>query len=213
VRRANGDLPGFRNWENDEHVADLARVWNVEPSAIPHYAPSTHAMQIFRYAEQGSVKMLWICGTNPAVSLPELGRIRAILGREGLFTVVQDLFPTETAQWADVVLPAATWGEKTGCFTNADRTVHLSDKAVDPPGQARPDLDIFLDSQSLGRELFDHGVGPAHLPQGLRMACGDQVEQRLVLRGLGALPEHLPVEGVAGGGQVQVAQFVQESSV
>ncbi|MFF6984687.1 molybdopterin oxidoreductase family protein [Streptomyces sp. NPDC008343] len=142
---ANGDLPGFRNWENDSHVADLARVWNVEPSRIPHYAPPTPAMQIFRYAEQGSIQMLWISGTNPAVSLPELPRIRGILGQERLFTIVQDLYLTETAQLADVVLPAATWGEKTGTFTNADRTVHLSDKAVDPPGDARPDLDILLD--------------------------------------------------------------------
>jgi anaerobic selenocysteine-containing dehydrogenase len=142
---ADGDLPGFRNWENNAHVADLAKVWNVEPSAIPHYAPPTHAMQMFRYAEQGSIRMLWISGTNPAVSLPELSRIRSILTQERLFVVVQDLFLTETAQLADVVLPAATWGEKTGTFTNADRTVHLSEKAVDPPGEARPDLDIFLD--------------------------------------------------------------------
>jgi anaerobic selenocysteine-containing dehydrogenase len=102
-------------------------------------------MQMFRYAEQGSLKLLWISGTNPAVSLPELSRIRSILRREELFVVVQDIFLTETAQLADVVLPAATWGEKTGTFTNADRTVHLSQKAVDPPGEARPDLDIFLD--------------------------------------------------------------------
>ncbi|APU42653.1 MULTISPECIES: molybdopterin oxidoreductase family protein [unclassified Streptomyces] len=142
---ADGDLPGFRNWENDAHVADLAKVWNVDPATIPHYAPPTHAMQMFRYAEQGSLRMLWISGTNPAVSLPELSRIRSVLTRERLFTVVQDLFLTETAQLADVVLPAATWGEKTGTFTNADRTVHLSDKAVEPPGEAKPDLDIFLD--------------------------------------------------------------------
>ncbi|MFC8370903.1 molybdopterin oxidoreductase family protein [Streptomyces sp. NPDC057239] len=142
---ANGDLPGFRNWQNDQHVADLAKVWNVEPKQIPHYAPPTHAMQMFRYAEQGSIRMLWISGTNPAVSLPELSRIRSILSQERLFVVVQDLFLTETAQLADVVLPAATWGEKTGTFTNADRTVHLSEKAVDPPGEAKPDLDIFLD--------------------------------------------------------------------
>jgi anaerobic selenocysteine-containing dehydrogenase len=58
---------------------------------------------------------------------------------------VQDLFLTETAALADVVLPAATWGEKTGAFTNADRTVHLSDNAVDPPREARSDLDVFLD--------------------------------------------------------------------
>ncbi|MFI2780446.1 molybdopterin oxidoreductase family protein [Streptomyces sp. ALB3] len=142
---ANGDLPGFRNWQNDAHVAELAEVWNVEPGSIPHYAPPTHALQMFRYAEQGSIRMLWVSGTNPAVSLPELARVRSILAQERLFVVVQDLFLTETAQLADVVLPAATWGEKTGTFTNADRTVHLSDKAVDPPGRARPDLDIFLD--------------------------------------------------------------------
>ncbi|MFC9065249.1 molybdopterin oxidoreductase family protein [Streptomyces harbinensis] len=142
---ANGDLPGFRNWQNDRHVADLAAVWNVEPTTIPHYAPPTHAMQMFRYAEQGSIRMLWISGTNPAVSLPELARVRSILTQRRLFVVVQDLFLTETAQLADVVLPAATWGEKTGTFTNADRTVHLSDRAVPPPGDARSDLDIFLD--------------------------------------------------------------------
>ncbi|HEX4390315.1 MAG TPA: molybdopterin-dependent oxidoreductase, partial [Mycobacterium sp.] len=142
---ANGDLPGFRNWENPEHINQLAALWNVDKLQIPHYGPPTHAMQIFRYAEQGSLMFLWISGTNPAVSLPELGRIRSILEQERLFVVVQDIFLTETAQLADVVLPAATWGEKTGIFTNADRTVHLSEKAVEPPGAARPDLDIFLD--------------------------------------------------------------------
>jgi anaerobic selenocysteine-containing dehydrogenase len=142
---ADGDLPGFRNWENDEHIAQLAKIWNVDELEIPHYGPPTHAMQMFRYAEQGSLKFLWISGTNPAVSLPELRRIRDILASSGLFVVVQDIFLTETALLADVVLPAATWGEKTGTFTNADRTVHLSEKAVDPPGDAKPDLDIFLD--------------------------------------------------------------------
>jgi anaerobic selenocysteine-containing dehydrogenase len=93
----------------------------------------------------GSIQFLWISATNPAVSLPELERIRSILSDERLFVVVQDLFLTETAELADVVLPAATWGEKTGTFTNADRTVHLSEKAVEPPGEAKADLDIFLD--------------------------------------------------------------------
>ncbi len=142
---ADGDLPGSRNWANPEHVGQLAELWNLEVSKIPHYAPPTHAMEIFRQCEKGTIKLLWISGTNPAVSLPELHRIRAILGRENLFVVVQDLFLTETAALADIVLPAATQGEKTGCFTNADRTVHLSEKAIEPPGEARPDLDIFLD--------------------------------------------------------------------
>ena len=141
----NGDLPGFRNWQNDAHVEDLARIWNVDPLAIPHYSEPTHAMQIFRFAEEGTINFLWIQCTNPAVSLPELRRIRSILEQERLFVVVQDIYLTETAQLADAVLPAATWGEKTGTFTNADRTVHLSEKAIEPPGEAKADLDIFLD--------------------------------------------------------------------
>jgi anaerobic selenocysteine-containing dehydrogenase len=145
---ADGDLPGFRNWENPAHIAELAALWDVDPMTIPHWAPPTHAMQIFRYAEQGSIEFLWISATNPAVSMPELPRIRTILAKPDLFLVVQDLYLTETAQVADVVLPAAGWGEKTGTFTNANRTVHLSDKAVDPPGEARSDLAIFLDYAS-----------------------------------------------------------------
>jgi anaerobic selenocysteine-containing dehydrogenase len=142
---ADGDMAGFRNWSNDEHVEDLARVWNLDPMQIPHYSPPTHLMQMMRYVEDGSIRFLYVSGTNPAVSLPELARIRAILAQDRLFLVVQDIFLSETAQLADVVLPAAAWGEKTGTFTNVDRTVHLSEKAVDPPGEARPDLDIFVD--------------------------------------------------------------------
>ncbi|AGL16274.1 molybdopterin oxidoreductase family protein [Actinoplanes sp. N902-109] len=141
---ADGDLTGFRNWDNEQHVRELAKLWNVDPLTIPHWAPPTNAMQIFGYAEEGSIGLLWISATNPAVSMPESARIRRILGGDQCFVVVQDLFLTETAQLADVVLPAAGWGEKTGTFTNVNRTVHLSEKAVDPPGEAKSDLDIFL---------------------------------------------------------------------
>ena len=141
----NGDLPGFRNWQNEAHVAELAQLWNVEPLQIPHWGPPTHAMEIFRYAEQGSIEFLWVSGTNPAVSLPELRRIRSILAKDSLFLVVSDAFLSETARLADVVLPAALWGEKTGTFTNTDRTVHLSEQAVSAPGEARSDMEMFLD--------------------------------------------------------------------
>jgi anaerobic selenocysteine-containing dehydrogenase len=141
----NGDLPGFRNWQNDAHVAELAALWNVETLQIPHWGPPTHAMEIFRYAELGSIEFLWVIGTNPAVSLPELRRIRSILAQDRLFLVVSDAYLTETTEYADVVLPAAIWGEKTGTFTNADRTVHLSEQAVEPPGEARPDMEMFID--------------------------------------------------------------------
>ena len=159
---ADGDLAGFRNWENPRHVAELAELWDVDVDQIPHWAPPTHAMQIFRYAEQGSIRFLWINATNPVVSMPDAARIRRILQSEDLFVIVQELYLTETARYADVVLPAAGWGEKQGTFTNVNRTVHLSDKAVEPPGEARSDLDIFLDYSrrmdfrtNSGRPLLD----------------------------------------------------------
>jgi anaerobic selenocysteine-containing dehydrogenase len=95
---ANGDIPAFLNWQNLAHIQQLARQWNVDPMVIPHWYRHTHAMQIFRYCEQGEIKLLWISGTNPAVSLPELPRIRSILEQERLFVVVQDGFLTETAR-------------------------------------------------------------------------------------------------------------------
>ncbi len=94
---ADGDLAAFRNWANDGHIEDLARVWNIDPMQIPHYTALTHLMQMMRYVEDGSIRFLYVSGTNPAVSLPELARIRSLLAQDRLFLVVQDLFLTETA--------------------------------------------------------------------------------------------------------------------
>ncbi|KAL2015210.1 hypothetical protein VTK56DRAFT_6062 [Thermocarpiscus australiensis] len=141
----DGEFPAFRNHQNPNHMADLARLWNIDPIQVPHWNEPTHVQNLLNYIEDGSIKMFWISGTNPLVSLPNLPRIRDLLTQPGLFVVCQDIYMTETAAIADVVLPAAQWGEKTGTFTNADRTVHISHKAVDPPGEAKADLDIFLD--------------------------------------------------------------------
>ncbi|TID07278.1 Nitrate reductase [Colletotrichum higginsianum] len=141
----DGEFPGFRNHMNPVHMQELADLWNIDPVRVPHWNEPTHVQNLLSYIENGSVRMMWISGTNPLVSLPNLPRVRRLLTDPGLFVVCQDIFMTETAAIADVVLPAAQWGEKTGCFTNVDRTVHLSHKAVEPPGEARSDLDIFLD--------------------------------------------------------------------
>ena len=140
-----GDLPGFRNFDNPHHIEALAKLWNVDPATLPNWAPPTHALQIFDHVQAGSIRVLWIIGTNPAVSFPDLNRLRADLREQGVFVIVQDAFMTETAKMADIVLPAAIWGEKTGCSTNVNRVVHLNHKAIDPPGEARADIDIFLD--------------------------------------------------------------------
>ncbi|KAL4756825.1 molybdopterin oxidoreductase family protein [Aspergillus foveolatus] len=141
----DGEFPGFRNHQNPNHIRDIARVWNINYEQVPHWSEPTHIMNMLNYIESGSIEMFWVSGTNPLVSLPHLYRVRQLLTKPDLFVVVQDLFLTETAAIADVVLPAAQWAEKTGCFTNVDRTMHLSRKAVDPPGEAKADLDIFLD--------------------------------------------------------------------
>ncbi|KAL2138667.1 hypothetical protein VTI28DRAFT_6390 [Corynascus sepedonium] len=141
----DGEFPGFRNHQNPKHMQQLAELWNIDPIQVPHWNEPTHVQNLLNYIEDGSVRMFWISGTNPLVSLPDLPRVRRLLTQPGLFVVCQDIYMNETASIADVVLPVAQWGEKTGCFTNADRTVHISHKAVEPPGECKSDLDIFLD--------------------------------------------------------------------
>src|SRR4029079_12449431 len=106
TRETGGDaeLPFCRNWQNPDHVERLAKLWNVDALAIPHWHLHSHVSEIFRHAELGSVKFLWVVCTNPAVSLPELHKVRRTLGKPDLFVVVQDAFLTETARLADVVL-------------------------------------------------------------------------------------------------------------
>jgi ferredoxin-nitrate reductase len=141
----DGEFPGFRNQENPNHMQDLADLWNIDYHVLPHWNEPTHIENMLKYIKAGTIEMFWISGTNPLVSLPNLPLVREALTKESLFVIVQDIFPTETTAIADVVLPGAAQGEKTGCFTNVDRTVHLSHQAQHPPGEAKSDFDIFVD--------------------------------------------------------------------
>ncbi|KAL6230647.1 hypothetical protein BDW75DRAFT_244609 [Aspergillus navahoensis] len=123
----DGEYAGFRNHQNPNHMREIAKIWNINYEQVPHWNEPTHIMNMLNYIESGSIEMLWVSGTNPLVSLPHLDRVRELLTKPELFLIVQDLFLTETAAVADVLLPAA----------------HR--KAVDPPGEAKADLDIFLD--------------------------------------------------------------------
>ena len=93
-------------------MQDLADNWNIDVAKLPHFNLPTHISQMLSYLENGSMAMFWISGTNPAVSLTNLARIRTLLTREDVFVVAQDIFPNETTDLADVILPAAMWGEK-----------------------------------------------------------------------------------------------------
>ena len=141
----DGEYPAFRNYNNPTHMQELADLWNIDYHQLPHWSQPTHVENMLTFIERGTLQMFWISGTNPLVSLPNLPRSRRLLTKPDLFVVVQDIFLTETAAIADVVLPASQWAEKTGCFTNVDRTVHLSHKAIDPPGECKSDMDIFIE--------------------------------------------------------------------
>ena len=125
-------------------------------------------VEIINAAYDGKIRGMYIMGENPAMSDPDVEHARAGMAKlEHL--VVQDIFLTETAYLADVVLPATAWPEKTGTVTNTDRMVQLGRKAVEPPGEAREDLWIIVrarpsawgwtGSTSTRKEVFDEMRG------------------------------------------------------
>ena len=137
-------MPGYRKFENPVHRAELAALWKMPVDRIPD-ARGLAYPDIIEAALDKRIRALWIIATNPLVSFPNLGVLTQAL--EGLeFLVVQDGFhPTPTTEFADLVLPAAIWGEKEGTYTNSERRVSKANRACDPPGEARSDFDIFLD--------------------------------------------------------------------
>lgn len=141
-------LPGYRMVGESEHRREVEEAWDLEPGSIPD-TPGLPAIKMFQSMQERKTPLAWIVATNPAVSMPDLAHAkRALLHTD--FLVVQDAYPTETTAYADLVLPAAQWGEKCGTMTNSERLVSLVEKVVEPPGEARPDWEIFAD---VGRRL------------------------------------------------------------
>ena len=136
-------MPGYRKFDNPEDRAELAALWSIDESRLPLKRGWAYP-DIIEGAVSGKIRALWIIATNPLVSFPNQDVLRHALGNLD-FLVVQDGYhPTPTTELADLVLPAAIWGEKEGTFTNSERRVSKVNKAVAPPGQARPDFEIFL---------------------------------------------------------------------
>lgn len=137
-------LPGYRSVTNPEHRQQVERFWQLEPGSI-NPQPGRTAWDMITGLELDQVQLLWVVATNPAVSLPNLRRVQAAL-KKSPFTIYQDAYyPTETADYAHVLLPAAQWGEKTGTMTNSERVVTLCSAFRQPPGEARPDWEIFAE--------------------------------------------------------------------
>ena len=143
-------LPGFQPIEDAGVRARFERAWNV---AVPA-EPGLHLSGMFEAMEHGELRSLYVIGENPAQSEADQKRARRLL--EGLdHLVVQDIFRTRTADMADVVLPAsATWAEAEGTVTSSERRVQRVRKALDPPGEARDDIEIVYElARRLGHEL------------------------------------------------------------
>ena len=136
-------LPAYRKFENEREREDVAAIWRIDPERLPR-ARGLAYPDIIEAAVTGRIKALWFVATNPAVSFPNYDLLAQAL-RTTEFVVVQDgFFPTPTSDFADLVLPAAIWGEKEGTYTNSERRVSKVNAFAQPPGEARRDFDIFL---------------------------------------------------------------------
>ena len=152
--------PGYIPVADDANRRRMARLWGLEPEALSA-APGLTTVEIMHAAHTGEIKGLYIMGENPMVTDPDLNHTRAAIGNLE-FLVVQDIFPTETTQLADVVLPAFAFAEKDGTFVNSDRRVLRVRPAVASPGDARDDSAILIDlAKRMGRSIGDYASAAA----------------------------------------------------
>src|SRR5438445_4525073 len=128
-------LAAHMSFANAADVDRVRRFWNAPRMAT---RPGFKAVELFDAVLDGRVKALWILSTNPAVSMPRAERVRSALGACP-FVAVSDCWPTDTTAFADVILPAAAWGQKDGTVTNSEHCISRQRAFLPPPGEARPD--------------------------------------------------------------------------
>jgi len=149
-------MPGYRKYDSIKDRTELASLWNISPDELPEKRGRAYP-DIIDGILDGSIRGLWIIGTNPVVSFPDRHRLeKAIASLD--FLVVQDGFhPTPSSKFAHLILPAGMWGEKDGSYTNSERRASRVRAGTNPPGLAKTDFDIFLtiaDSLGIREKLF-----------------------------------------------------------
>lgn len=144
-------LSAHRDLANPVHRQEVADLWGIE--SVPE-KPGLSAVELFEAARKGQIKALWIACTNPAHSMPNQAAIREALERCE-FVVLQEIYAnTETARYADLLLPASGWAEKEGTVTNSERRITHIRPAIPSPGEARSDWRIARDfARVLGEKL------------------------------------------------------------
>jgi len=145
--------PGYQKVVEGEMAEKMMTAWGCGDLTC---RPGLTVIEMMNAADAGDIKGMYIMGENPMVSDPDIKHVKK--GLENLdFLVVQDIFLTETAELADVVLPATSWAEKDGTFTSTERRVQYIRKAVDAPGEARSDWSIICDiAKKMGSDLFNY---------------------------------------------------------
>jgi formate dehydrogenase major subunit/formate dehydrogenase alpha subunit len=160
-------FPGYQRVTDQPIRAKFALAWELHSiaspgSPAPMYGdqPGLTLMEIMNNAGEGDVRAIYILGENPAMTDPDVNHVRECL-QACEFIVLQEIFPSETAEFADVLLPGVTWAEKTGTFTNTERRIQMVRSAVTPPGNARSDWEIIAE---LARRILVldelHPAGP-----------------------------------------------------
>lgn len=144
--------PGYQKVIEEEMAEKMTCAWGCSDLGCK---PGLTVVEMMNAAHDGDIKGMYIMGENPMISDPDIQHVKESL--ENLdFLVVQDIFLTETAELADVVLPGASWAEKDGTFTSTERRVQYIRKAVDAPGEAKPDWEILCDvAKKMGSDLFN----------------------------------------------------------
>ncbi|MEO5563481.1 MAG: molybdopterin-dependent oxidoreductase [Chitinophagaceae bacterium] len=149
-------LSAHRDLTNEAHRNEIEKFWQV-PLGTIQPKPGLTATEMFEALNDGKLKAIWILCTNPLISLPDV-RIAEEGLKKAKFVVVQDVTgKLETLKYADVVLPAASWTEKEGTMTNAERRISFLSKVVEPPGEALPDAEIICRfAQKMGYKGFEY---------------------------------------------------------
>ncbi|MDP2452055.1 molybdopterin oxidoreductase family protein, partial [Polaromonas sp.] len=157
-------LSAHRDLANPQHRAEVAALWGI-PS-VPD-KPGKTAVEMFQAAADGEIKALWIVCTNPAQSMPDQATVRRALQRAELVIVQEAFATTSTCDYADLLLPATTWGEKTGTVTNSERRISRVRPAVAAPGETCHDWSIAVAfAQRLEVLLGAGSPHPGPLPRG-----------------------------------------------
>ena len=176
-----GDLTGYQKVTSPDAIAKFERAWNTQLST----RAGLTVTEMLDAAERSEIKFMYIMGENPMLSDPDTTHVEQSLKAID-FLVVQDIFLTETAQLADVVLPAAVYAEKDGTFTNTERRVQRIRAAVLPPGEARADWRILIDiMNALGYPT--HYTSPSEIMDEIAMLTpiyGGMDYQRIDRKGL-----------------------------